>query len=114
MLKQRSAIATLIGLIQGPQKVQFAVKVQLLKLHQDENSTETEECIEIYANSPMMPIYVEGLTDELYWSMVEKMMADLSTFVSSESGLVVEKIIKLDIKFARNRLIRLTLSCLTP
>ena len=37
MLNQRSAIATLIEqrLSQGPQKVQFAVKVQLLKLHQD-------------------------------------------------------------------------------
>ena len=82
MLNQRSAIATLIEqrLSQGPQKVQIAVKVQLLKLHQDENSTETEERNEIYANSLMTPIYVEGLTDELYWSMVEKMMAVLSTF----------------------------------
>ena len=53
MLNQRSAIATQIQqrLSQGPQKVQFAVKVQLLKRHQDENSTETEERIEIYANS---------------------------------------------------------------
>ena len=108
MLNQRYAIATLTEqrLSQGSQKVKFAVKVQLLKLHQDENSTETEERIEIYANSLMTPIYVEGLTDELYWSMVEKMMADLSTFASSGSGCVVEKIIKLDIKFARYRPIR--------
>ena len=97
MLNQISAIATLIEqrLSQGPQKIHFAVKVQLLKLHQDENSTETEERIEIYANSLMSPIYVESLTDELYWSMVEKMMAVLSTFASSGSGWVVEKIIKL-------------------
>ena len=108
MLNQRSAIVTLIEqrLSQGPQKVQFAVKVQLLKLHQDENSTETEERIEIYANSLMTPIYVEGFTDELYWSMLEKMMAVLSTFASSGSGWVVEKIIKLDVKFARYRPIR--------
>ena len=88
MLNQRSANATLIeqSLSQGPQKVQFAVKVQLLKLHQDENATETEERIEIYANSLMTPICVEGLTNELYWSMVEKMMAVLSTFASSGSG----------------------------
>ena len=68
MLNQRSAIATLIEqrLSQGPQKVQFTVKVQLLKLHRDENSSETEERIEIYANSLMTPIYVEGLTDKLY------------------------------------------------
>ena len=93
MLNQRSAIATQIEqrLSQGPQKVQFAVKVKLLKLHQDENSTETEERIEIYANSLMTPIYVEGLTDELYWSMLEKMMAVFSTFNSSGSGWVVEK-----------------------
>ena len=54
----------------------------------------------------MTPIYVESLTDELYWSMVEKMMAVLSTFASSGSGWVVEKIIKLDVKFARYRPIR--------
>ena len=101
MLNQRSAIATLIeqGLSQGPQKEQFAVKAQLLKLHQDENSTETEERIEIYANTLMTPIYVEGLTDELYWSMAEKMIAVLSAFASSGSGWVVEKISKLDVKF---------------
>ena len=93
MLNQRSATATLIEqrLSQGRQKVQFEVKVQLLKLHQDENSTETEERIEIYANSLMTPIYVEGLTDELYWIMVEKMRAVLCTFASSGSGWVVKK-----------------------
>ena len=93
MLNKRSAIATLIEqrLSQGPQKVQFAVKAQLLKLHQDENSTETEECIEIYANSLMTPIYVEGLTNELYWSIVEKMMAALSAFALSGSGWVVDQ-----------------------
>ena len=108
VLNQRPAIATLIEqrLSQGPQKVQIAVKVQLLKLHQDKNATETEERIDIYANSLKTPIYVEGLTNELYWSMVEKMMAVLSTFGSSGSGWVVEKIIKLDIKFARYRPIR--------
>ena len=77
-----------------------------MKLHQDENATETEERIEIYANSVMTPIYVEGLTDELYCSMVQKMKAVLPTFASSGSGWVVEKIIKLDIKFARYRPIR--------
>ena len=55
---------------------------------------------------PTLSIYVEGLTNELYWSMAEKMMAVLSTFASSGSGWVVEKIIKLDIKFARYRPIR--------
>ena len=39
----------------------------------------------------MTPIYVDGLTDELYWSVVEKMMAVLSTFASSGSGWVVER-----------------------
>ena len=65
-----------------------------------------EERIEIYAISLMMPFYVESLTDKLYWSMVEKMMAVLSTFALSRSGWVVEKITKLDIKFARYRSIR--------
>ena len=93
MLNQRSAIVTLIEqrLSQGPQNVQFAVNVQLLKLHQDENATETEERIEIYANSLIAPIYVDGLTNELYWSMVEKLMAVWSTFASSGIDWVVEK-----------------------
>ena len=57
--------------------------------------------IEIYANSLMTSIYVEGLSDDLYWSMVEKMVAFFSTFALSGSGWVVEKIIRPDIKFAR-------------
>ena len=74
MLIQRFTISTLIEprLRKGPQKAKFALKVQLLELHQNENSIETEECIETYANSFMTPVYAEGLTDELYWSMVEK------------------------------------------
>ena len=58
LLNKGSAIATLIEqqLSQGPQKVQFAVKVQLLKRHQDGNSTKTKEWIEIYANSLMTSI----------------------------------------------------------
>ena len=102
-LNQKSAIATLIKqrLSQGPKKVQFALKVLLLKLHKDENSIKMEERNEIYVNSLMKPIYVEGLTEELYWSMVEKMMAVLSTSASSGSGWV--EIIDLDIKFAHYR-----------
>ena len=51
MLNQRSAIATLIKqrLSQEPQKVQFTVKLQFLKLHQDESSTELGESIKIFA-----------------------------------------------------------------
>ena len=107
-LNQGSAIPTLIELRlnQGPQKVQFAVILQFLKLHQDENSTEVEMRIESYANSLRMPIYVECLADELYWSMVEEMIAVLSTFDSSGSGWVVEKITKLDINFAHFQPIR--------
>ena len=51
----------------------------------------------------MTSIYVEGLSDDLYWSMVEKMVALFSTFALSGSGWVVEKIIRPDIKFARFR-----------
>ena len=74
ILNQRSATATLIEqrLSQGQQKSQFTVKAQLLKLHQDGNSTETEKRIEIFAKTLLTPNYVEGLTDELYWSSVRK------------------------------------------
>ena len=107
MLNQRSAIDTLNEqrLSQGPQKVQFAVILLLLKQHQDENSSETEESIEICAISMVTLCYPEGLADELYWSMGEKMMVFLSKFASSGSGRVVEKLIKIDIKCACYRAI---------
>ena len=54
----------------------------------------------------MTAFYVEGLTNELYWSMVEKMMAFLSTFASFGSGQFVENIIELEIKLARYQQIR--------
>ena len=115
MLIQRSTISTLIEprLSQGPQKAKFALKVQLLELHQNENSIETEECIETYANSLMTPVYAEGLTDELYWSMVEKKWLCCLRLSHLAVEVLLKKTTKLGIEFARYRTIRLCLRYLT-
>ena len=49
MLNQRFAIETLLEqrLSQGPQKEQLAVRVHLLKLHQDENSTKRRSALKL-------------------------------------------------------------------
>ncbi|XP_075250893.1 uncharacterized protein LOC142343091 [Convolutriloba macropyga] len=51
----------------------------------------------------MTPVYANGLSDEAYWQMVEKMMSVLTTFNSLRSGWTLEKVLKVDVKFARFR-----------
>ena len=51
----------------------------------------------------MTPVYSQGLSSEIFWTMVEKMMIVLTTFASKGSGWVPEKVIKTIVKFARYR-----------
>ena len=51
----------------------------------------------IFLRSNMQPVYKEGLEDEEYLEMVEKMMAFLTP---SESGWIVVKIVQLNIGLA--------------
>ena len=102
---QKPKIDTLISehLTQGPQKVQLCAKLRLVKVMYDEPDMPEDDRIEIYANSLMTPVYANGLSDEAYWQMVENMMSVLTTFNSLGSGWTLEKVLKVDVKFASFR-----------
>ena len=108
MRAQKPRIDSLINeqLCHGPQKAQLCAKLQLINYHYDQPDNAEGERIEIYANSLMTPVYANGLKIAAYWGMVEKMMSVLTTFASMGSGWVLEKVLKVDVKFARFRRIR--------
>ena len=85
----------------GPQKVQFSAELQLLKQFREPD--EDDERITIFANSLMTPVYAEGLSNDSFVEMVEKMPAVLFTFASSGSGWLLEKVLRVNIKFAKYR-----------
>ena len=85
----------------GPQKVQFSAELQLLKHFREPD--EDDERLTIFANSLMTPVYAEGLSNADFSSMVEKMLAVLFTFASSGSGWLLEKVLRVNIKFAKYR-----------
>ena len=62
-----------------------------------------DERITIFANSLMTPVYAEGLSNDNFVEMVEKMLAVLFTFASSGSGWMLERVIRVNIKFAKYR-----------
>ena len=51
----------------------------------------------------MTPVYAEGLSNADFSSMVEKMLAILFTFASSGSGWLLEKVLRVNIKFPKYR-----------
>ena len=79
-------------LSQLSQKVQFGGHLQLR--NPSRNKNQEDELIELYANLLMTPVYSEALSSETFWTMVEKMMIVLTTFASSVSGWVLEKVIE--------------------
>ena len=85
----------------GPQKVQLSAELQLLKHFREPD--EDEERITIFANSLMTPVYAEGLSNADFSSMLEKMLAVLFTLASSGSGWLLEKVLRVNIKFAKYR-----------
>ena len=85
MLAEKTRIGNLVRekLSNGPHKNQFCVKVQLLKPHRGEEDGSTDdERIEIYTNSLVTPVLNDGMSDETYWTMVDKMLTVLATFAS--------------------------------
>ena len=85
----------------GPQKVQFSADLLLLKLFREPD--EDNERISIFANSLMTPVYAEGLSNDNFVEMVEKMLAVLFTFASSGCGWLLEKFLCVNIKCAKYR-----------
>ena len=85
----------------GPQKVQFSAELQLLKHFREPDYD--DERMTIFANSLMTPVYAVGLSNADFLSMVGKMLAVLFTVASSESGWLLEKVLRVNIKFAKHR-----------
>ena len=96
-------------LASGPQKMQMSIELRLMKPTREStnpNDDDDDERVVIFCNSWMTQILPEGLTDEVYDKMIEKMLAVFFTFASSGSGWVLDEIIHLHVHFARNRPIR--------
>ena len=93
-LQQKPQVDSLVEqkLSQGSQKVQYSAHLQLRKRSQ--NDDQEDELNEIHANSLMTPVYSQGLSNETFWFIVERMIIGLTRFASNGSGLVLEKVIK--------------------
>ena len=96
MMDKKSEINSIILLntIRNSQKVQFCATIELEKPIQD------EEGMKIFVRSNTQPVYKEGLKEEEYLDMVEKMLTILYTFTASGSGWIVVKIHQLEIRVA--------------
>ena len=95
MLSEKTRIGNLVRkkISNGPQKIQLCAKVQQLKPHRgDEDCSTDDERIEIYTNSLMTPLLNDGMSDETYWTMVDKLLTVLATFASSGIGRILEKL----------------------
>ena len=89
----------------GPCKVQFSVKLTLFKhatVVSDQSVQQPEdELVEIFANSMMTPLYANGLSDELFLEMLEKMEAVFQNFSAHGSGWVLRRVNELYIKIGK-------------
>ena len=100
MTAERNEINDIIEqktLNEGPQKVQFSAK---LSLHKEARDNGEASDIDIYANSEMTPVYHQ-LSDETIFHMVEKMLTVLFVFASNGSRWFLQKIIWVDLTFAK-------------
>ena len=78
--------------VRNSQEVQFCATVQLEKPIPDDDG------LKIFVRSNTQPVYKEGLKDEEYLEMLEKMLGILYTFTASGSGWMVVKIVQLEIR----------------
>ena len=80
--------------VRNSQKVQFCATVQLEKPFPDDDG------LKIFVRSNTQPVYKEGLKDEEYLEMLEKMLGILYTFTASGNGWMAVKIVQLEIRVA--------------
>ena len=100
MTTQRDEINDIIEqktLNEGPQKVQFSAK---LSLHKEARDNGEASDIDIYANSEMTPVH-HRLSNETFFHMVEKMLTVLFVFASNGNGWILQKILWVDLEFAK-------------
>ena len=98
MMEKKAEVHRIIlqNTVRNSQKVQLCATIQLEKPVQDDD----DESLSIYVRSNMQAVYKEGLKNEQYLEMVEKMLATLYTFTASGSGWMVVKIVQLEIRLA--------------
>ena len=96
MLNNRVIITDLINseVSNAAKKVQFVVSLDLYK-ERNENDNE-EQAIEIFASSEMTTVYLDGLSNEDFF----KMLNILLMFSSQGSGWILRKVNRLEIKIA--------------
>ena len=99
-------------LCSGPQKIQFSAELSLFKPKHE--TDEDDENLVIFANSLMTPIIAGGISNDDFALMVEKMLAVFFTFVSSRSGWLLDRVIRLHLNFANYRPIRGSLFIALP
>ena len=106
MQSMRAQIEELIEqkLSSGPQKIQFSAQLSLFKPKHE--TDEDDENLFIFANSIMTPVIAGVISNNNFALMVEKMLAVLFTFVSSASGWLLDRVIRLHLNFAKYRPIR--------
>ena len=80
-----------------PQKVQFCLEVSLEKPVVDQET----EYITIYSNTNFVNVDVEGIDDEQFHDMVDKVISTIHQFASHGSGWRVNQIEALKVKFAK-------------
>ena len=86
----------------GPQKHQFSGK---LSLHKEARDNGEASDIDIYANSEMTTVH-HRLSNETFFYMVEKMLTVFFVFAANGSGWILQKILWVDLKFAKFLAIR--------
>ena len=80
-------------------KFNFSAELSLFKpKHETE---EDEQNLVIFANSLMTPVIAGGISNDYFALMVEKMLAVLFTSVSSVSGWLLDRVIRLHLNFAK-------------
>ena len=95
MQSKRAQIEELIEqkLSSGPQKIQISAKLSLFKPKHE--TDEDDENLVIFADSLFTPVTAGGISNYDFALMVEKMLAVLFTFVSSGSGWLLDRVIRL-------------------
>ena len=87
--------------LEGPQKVQLSLSITLTK-----GINEEEKHVTIYANAEMQIVYTDALSEEQFFESVQHIVNVVSMYATSGSGWIIEKVEKLEIRFAKFNPIR--------
>ena len=87
----------------NPMKIGLSAGIQMIKdVHTDGAGDGEEKKIEFWKNSQMKLLYPgNGLPVDQYWAAVQKILNSVSAFTSQGSGWRFEKLLKIELKFAR-------------